>query len=155
MSEAPVPVAGRPEIARPGAAAVALPAVIVDAGPAAVERFLEFFRGRDRERPDAGGVRAGGGSVPGVVRGAGRGASACGRSRCSTWLPTSGRTGDALRVPRPRRPERPAAGIQGATSQPRSWLAAASPPGEGGSRGWCLCRRCSTTTGASERCPGS
>ena len=45
MSEAlvPVPSAGRPEIARPGAAAVALPAVIVDAGPAAVERFLEFF----------------------------------------------------------------------------------------------------------------
>ena len=43
MSEALVPVAGRREIARPGAAAVALPAVIVDAGPAAVERFLEFF----------------------------------------------------------------------------------------------------------------
>ena len=45
MSEAlvPVPVAGRPEIVRPGTAAVVLPAVIVDAGPAAVERFLEFF----------------------------------------------------------------------------------------------------------------
>ena len=45
MSEALVPVAAvdRPEIARPGAAAVALPEVIVDAGPAAVERFLEFF----------------------------------------------------------------------------------------------------------------
>ena len=43
MSEALAPVAGRREIARPGAAAVALPAVIVDAGPAAVERFLEFF----------------------------------------------------------------------------------------------------------------
>ena len=39
MSEALVPVAGRREIARPGAAAIALPAVIVDAGPAAVERF--------------------------------------------------------------------------------------------------------------------
>ena len=43
MSEALVPVVDRREIARPGAAAVALPEVIVDAGPAAVERFLEFF----------------------------------------------------------------------------------------------------------------
>ena len=45
MSEAlvPAPSAGRVEIEPPGAAAVALPAVIVDAGPAAVERFLEFF----------------------------------------------------------------------------------------------------------------
>ena len=34
--------AGRRSRGRP-AAAVALPAVIVDAGPAAVERFLEFF----------------------------------------------------------------------------------------------------------------
>ena len=44
MSEAlvPVPADERPELARPGAA-VALPAVIVDAGPVAVERFLEFF----------------------------------------------------------------------------------------------------------------
>ena len=45
MSEAlvPAPSAGRVEIEPPGSAAVALPAVIVDAGPAAVERFLEFF----------------------------------------------------------------------------------------------------------------
>ena len=43
MSEALVPVVDRREIARPGAAAVVLPEVIVDAGPAAVERFLEFF----------------------------------------------------------------------------------------------------------------
>ncbi len=45
MSEAlvPAPSAGRVEIERPGAAAVALPAVIVDAGPVAVERFLEYF----------------------------------------------------------------------------------------------------------------
>ena len=45
MSEALAPVVAvdRPEIARPGAAAVVLPEVIVDAGPAAVERFLEFF----------------------------------------------------------------------------------------------------------------
>ena len=45
MSEAlvPAPSGGRAEMERPGAAAVALPAVIVDAGPVAVERFLEFF----------------------------------------------------------------------------------------------------------------
>ena len=43
MSEALVPVVDRREIARPGATTVALPEVIVDAGPAAVERFLEFF----------------------------------------------------------------------------------------------------------------
>ena len=45
MSEAlvPAPSAGRAEIERPDEAAVVLPAVIVDAGPAAVERFLEFF----------------------------------------------------------------------------------------------------------------
>ena len=44
MSDVLVPVAadGRPELARPGAA-VALPEVIVDAGPVAVERFLEYF----------------------------------------------------------------------------------------------------------------
>ena len=33
----------RPPVARTGSAAMALPAVIVDAGPVAVERFLEFF----------------------------------------------------------------------------------------------------------------
>ena len=45
MSEAlvPAPPAGRVEIEPTGSSAVALPAVIVDAGPAAVERFLEFF----------------------------------------------------------------------------------------------------------------
>ena len=45
MSEAlvPSPSAGRVEIERPGSSGVALPAVIVDAGPAAVERFLEYF----------------------------------------------------------------------------------------------------------------
>ena len=43
MSEALVPVVDRREIGRPGAAAVVLPEVIVAAGPAAVERFLEFF----------------------------------------------------------------------------------------------------------------
>ena len=45
MSEAlvPAPSAGRVEIEPPGASGVGLPAVIVDAGPAAVERFLEYF----------------------------------------------------------------------------------------------------------------
>ena len=45
MSEALLPPVVRPEITRPGGA-VMLPAVIVDAGPAAVERFLEFFAAR-------------------------------------------------------------------------------------------------------------
>ena len=45
MSEALMPTVARPEITRRGGAVV-LPAVIVDAGPAAVERFLEFFAAR-------------------------------------------------------------------------------------------------------------
>ena len=43
MSEALVPAVNRQPVARTGSAAMALPAVIVDAGPVAVERFLEFF----------------------------------------------------------------------------------------------------------------
>ena len=43
MSEALVPAVTRPPVARDGAAGMALPAVIVDAGPVAGERFLEFF----------------------------------------------------------------------------------------------------------------
>ena len=43
MSEALVPAVTRPPAACTGSAAMALPAVIVDAGPVAVERFLEFF----------------------------------------------------------------------------------------------------------------
>ena len=43
LTPAPASASGRAEIAPRGGAAVALPAVIVDAGPAAVERFLEFF----------------------------------------------------------------------------------------------------------------
>ena len=43
MSEALVPLVPRPSVARTGSAGMALPAVIVDAGPVAVERFLEFF----------------------------------------------------------------------------------------------------------------
>ena len=43
MSEALVPAVTRAPVARAGTAGMALPAVIVDAGPMAVERFLEFF----------------------------------------------------------------------------------------------------------------
>ena len=43
MSEGLVPAVTRPPVARTGSAAMALPAVIVAAGPVAVERFLEFF----------------------------------------------------------------------------------------------------------------
>ena len=43
MSEALVPSVTGPPAARTGPAGMALPAVIVDAGPVAVERFLEFF----------------------------------------------------------------------------------------------------------------
>ena len=45
MSEALVPAVTRSPVARTGTAGMALPAVIVDAGPVAVERFLEFFAG--------------------------------------------------------------------------------------------------------------
>ena len=54
---------------RQGSADVVLPALIVDAGPDAVARFLEFFAGRIANAADAGGVRAGGGAVSRVVRG--------------------------------------------------------------------------------------
>ena len=72
MSEAlvPVPAVDRAEVARAGAAVVALPAAIVDAVPAAVERFLEFFAATIANEQIARGVRSGGGAVFGVVRGA-------------------------------------------------------------------------------------
>ena len=50
-----------------------LPRLIVDAGPAAVGKF-RVLRGADRQPADTGGVRAGRGTVPGLVRGAGAGA---------------------------------------------------------------------------------
>ena len=46
MSEALVPAAAEPVVAADGEADVVLPALIVDAGPDAVARFLEFFAGR-------------------------------------------------------------------------------------------------------------
>ena len=44
-----------------------MPEVVVDAGPVAVERFLEFFAAAIANGSDAGGVRAGGGEVSGLV----------------------------------------------------------------------------------------
>ena len=46
MSEALVPPAAEPVVVADGEADVVLPALIVDAGPDAVQRFLEFFAGR-------------------------------------------------------------------------------------------------------------
>ena len=45
-TEALVPAAGEPAVATGGAGGIVLPQVIVDAGPSAVARFLEFFAGR-------------------------------------------------------------------------------------------------------------
>ena len=69
-TEALVPAAGEPSVATGGAGEIVLPRVIVDAGPEATARFLEFFAGRIAKREDAGGVRAGRRAIPGVVRGA-------------------------------------------------------------------------------------
>ena len=46
MSEALVPAVAEPVVVADGEADVVLPALIVDAGPDAVARFLEFFAGR-------------------------------------------------------------------------------------------------------------
>ena len=46
MSEALVPAAAEPVVVADGEADVVLPALIVDAGPDAVARFLEFFARR-------------------------------------------------------------------------------------------------------------
>ena len=45
-TEALAPAAAAPAIATGGAGEIVLPQVIVDAGPSAVARFLEFFAGR-------------------------------------------------------------------------------------------------------------
>ena len=68
MTEALVPVvetladeAPTSGVARASSAAIALPQMIVDAGPAAAERFLEFFAGRiANERTRAAYARAAG-----------------------------------------------------------------------------------------------
>ena len=55
-TEALVPAAAEPAIAPSGAGEIVLPQVIVDAGPSAVARFLEFFAGRIVEGVPRGGV---------------------------------------------------------------------------------------------------
>ena len=70
MSEALVPAAAEPVVVADGEADVVLPALIVDAGPDCRPAVPRVLRGADREREDAGGVRAGRGAVSGVVRGA-------------------------------------------------------------------------------------
>ena len=70
MSEALVPAAAEPSVVTDrGVGGFTLPQVIVDAGPDAVAQVPGVLRGADRERKDAGGVRAGGGAVSRVVRG--------------------------------------------------------------------------------------
>ena len=59
MSEALAPAVTRPPAVRPGSAAMALPAVIVDAGPVAVERFLGSSS-RPRSPTGGRGRRTGG-----------------------------------------------------------------------------------------------
>ena len=59
MSEALAPAAAEPVVVADGKADVVLPALIVDAGPDAVARFLEFFA-----------ARIANGAVSRVVRGA-------------------------------------------------------------------------------------
>ena len=88
MSEARVPAVTRPPVARTGSAAMALPAVIVDAGPVAVERFLEFFAG---SIATGGRGRRTGGPWGGSCRGVRLGAWACARSPRCTWRPISAR----------------------------------------------------------------
>ncbi len=88
MSEALVPEYSGPPVTRRGeTAAVVLPQLIVDAGPAAVERFLEFFAaGIANGRTRAAYGRA----VGRFWRGARREASAWAQSRRSTSPPTFG-----------------------------------------------------------------
>ena len=56
-TEALAPAAAEPAIAPGGGGEIVLPQVIVDAGPAAVARFLEFFAGRIANARTRGGVR--------------------------------------------------------------------------------------------------
>ena len=68
-TEALTPAAG-PAIATGGGGQIVLPQVIVDAGAPGGGAVSGVLRGADREREDAGGVRAGGRAIPAVVRGA-------------------------------------------------------------------------------------
>ena len=85
-----MPVVARREIARPGAASVALPEVIVDAGTAAVERFLEFFAAAiANDRTRAAYEQA---AAQFLAWCGARGLALRAIAR-STWRRTSGRTG--------------------------------------------------------------
>ena len=58
-TEALMPAAAEPAIASAGAGEIGLPQVIVEAGPQAHGAVPGVLRRKDREREDAGGVRAG------------------------------------------------------------------------------------------------
>ena len=89
MSEALVPAVTRPPVARTGTAGMALPAVIVDAGPVAVERFLEFFAAQvANARTRAAYARAAGRFLSWC---AARGLGLRARSPRCTWRRTSAR----------------------------------------------------------------
>ena len=70
MSEALVPAAAEPVVVTDGGADVVLPALIVDAGPDAVARFLEFFAGRIANARTRAAYGRAVGQFLGVVRGA-------------------------------------------------------------------------------------
>ena len=54
-----MPAGGEPAVATGGAGEIVLPQVIVDAGPSAVARFLEFFAGRIARTREAYGRAVG------------------------------------------------------------------------------------------------
>ena len=96
MSEALVPEYSGPPVTRRGeTAAVVLPQLIVDAGPAAVERFLEFFAARIANAR----TRAAYGRAVGQFLGwcEARGLRLRDVSPLPTWPPTSGRIPDRSR----------------------------------------------------------
>ena len=70
MTEALVPAAAAPAIATGGGGEVVLPQVIVDAGPQATARFLEFFAGRIANARTRAAYGRAVGQFSGVVRGA-------------------------------------------------------------------------------------
>ena len=95
MSEAMVPAAAEPVVVADGEADVVLPALIVDAGPDAVARFLEFFAGRIANAR----TRAAYGRAVGQFLGwcEARGLRLRDVSPLPTWPPTSGRIPDRSR----------------------------------------------------------
>ena len=69
-TEALVPAAAEPAIATSGGGELVVPQVIVEAGPATVARFLEFFAGRIANARTRAAYGGGGRAIPQVVRGA-------------------------------------------------------------------------------------